>query len=219
MTLPCVVKVGGSLLDLLDLAERLQRVVERVRHDGHTPVLLAGGGRRVDAIRVRDRQLGLDPQTAHDLALEAMTHNARILARLLEAHLTADFDSRDSSGHKLMVVDPKRWLERDEQRHGNPLPRTWDVTSDTIAARLALRLDAPLLLLKSRGVPAGCDLAQAARLGLVDPCFPDAADLLSQVSYINLRGAVYCGPKVLSSRTTPWVRRTSSGSAASRDSR
>jgi hypothetical protein len=62
------------------------------------------------------------------------------------------------------------------------------VTSDSIAARLAVRLGAQeLLLLKSAPLPPGADRAEAARLGLVDPAFPAVARPLRSVRYQHLR--------------------------------
>ena len=65
---------------------------------------------------------------------------------------------------------------------------SWDTTSDSIAARIALHLAADrLILLKSAQLPAGTVRHEAARLGLVDPIFPTAARSLVLVEYVNLR--------------------------------
>ncbi len=71
----------------------------------------------------------------------------------------------------------------------DPLPASWDVTSDTIAARVALDLKAcELILIKSAPLPPGTDRRAAARLGLVDPVFPAFSRGLPRVTYRNLRG-------------------------------
>ena len=62
------------------------------------------------------------------------------------------------------------------------------MTSDTIAARIAVFLEAGLLvLLKSAPLPAGATREDAARLGLVDPMLPSVARSIPRVEYVNLR--------------------------------
>jgi aspartokinase-like uncharacterized kinase len=68
------------------------------------------------------------------------------------------------------------------------LPPSWDVTSDSIAARVAHLLRArELVLLKSAPLPPRVDRDEAARLGLVDPAFPEISSRLARVFYVNLR--------------------------------
>lgn len=67
---------------------------------------------------------------------------------------------------------------------GSTLPVGWQVTSDSIAARLAICLGADrLVLLKSREAMPGerSDWAQAVAGGLVDGCFPTFAAKLPEV--------------------------------------
>src|SRR5690606_28099411 len=71
------------------------------------------------------------------------------------------------------VFAPRRFLDAEDRAAADPLPHRWDVTSDSIAARLAVRLGAVrLVLLKSTAAPPGLDRPGAAALGLVDPPFP-----------------------------------------------
>src|SRR5262245_19403362 len=78
---PIVVKVGGSLYDLPDLGPRLQRWLDAL----HTRSILIvpGGGALADAVRDLDQIHGLGEETAHWLALRALTLNAYFLAALL----------------------------------------------------------------------------------------------------------------------------------------
>ena len=62
------------------------------------------------------------------------------------------------------------------------------MTSDAIAARVAVVLAAiELVLLKSAPMPPGVDRREAARLGLVDPAFPEVSGPLDRVTYVNYR--------------------------------
>ena len=56
---------------------------------------------------------------------------------------------------RIPVLAPRRFLDEVDARSPDPLPPSWDVTSDTIAARLAVRLGAAeLVLLKSTPLAA-----------------------------------------------------------------
>jgi len=90
---------------------------------------------------------------------------------------------------RLIVFDCQRFLEHQEpMTPGCPLPHTWDSTSDSIAARVAVAAQIhELLLLKSTDIPADIDLAQAAAAGWVDACFPTAAEPLHKIDWMNPR--------------------------------
>ncbi|MBL8850149.1 MAG: hypothetical protein JNG89_10720 [Planctomycetaceae bacterium] len=81
---------------------------------------------------------------------------------------------------------------------GFTVPHTWDATSDSISAWFSEELNATeLVLLKSVSRPLG-NAANAARDGLVDRCFPDAAVRLARVSWVNVRSED-CGIE-------PWIK-------------
>ncbi|MGO8902964.1 MAG: hypothetical protein ACLQU5_32175 [Isosphaeraceae bacterium] len=62
------------------------------------------------------------------------------------------------------------------------------MTSDSIAARIAVLLGARrLILLKSVVLAADIDRGEAARLGLVDAMFPQVASALEVVELVGLR--------------------------------
>ena len=86
------------------------------------------------------------------------------------------------------ILAPRRLLIDDERTAADPLPRTWENTTDSIAARIAeiLRADR-LVLLKSTGAPPGLTTQGAAELGVVDRVFPRAARAIPEVVLVNLR--------------------------------
>jgi aspartokinase-like uncharacterized kinase len=169
-----VVKVGGSLFDLPDLGERLRHwLAGDAIPAGHRILLVPGGGPTTDVIRALDRRHGLGDEKAHWLALRALTLNAHVLADLLTGvAVVGDPERIAEGGERVCLLDAHAFACLDERRHGRRLPHTWDVTSDSVAARVAIVTGATaLVLLKSMALPAGVSWDEAGRLGLVDPLF------------------------------------------------
>jgi aspartokinase-like uncharacterized kinase len=170
---PIVVKVGGSLFDLPDLGPRLRSWLDGLANGD--VLLVPGGGRLAEAVRSLDEQHCLGESVAHWLALKAMSLNAQFLAALLSPQ--AGFASNWAAcpalwrQGRVAVADAYHFLQADEGREGC-LPHSWAVTSDSVAARLAVMGKASrLVLLKSVTIPNDLDWAQAARLGYVDDHF------------------------------------------------
>jgi 5-(aminomethyl)-3-furanmethanol phosphate kinase len=194
MTLaPIVVKVGGSLYDWPDLAARLSDWVRPFVRQGTPLLVVPGGGPTADAIRRFDRDHGLGEETAHWLALRALTLNAHVLAALLPGAAVVETpeDAARLGPRRLLTVLDAHAFARDDERRPGRLPHTWAVTSDSLAARVADVAGARrLVLLKSVTVPGGMDWAEAARCGFVDELF---AQVLARratpfaVSAVNLR--------------------------------
>ena len=188
-----MLKVGGSLLDWPELPVRLGGLLEarRSSHPGERPVLIAGGGSAADFVRVLDRVHRLGDSTAHDLAIHALDFTARLLAALLPG--SSPVDRLEALGpvwveRGVPVLVPGPILAQIEQPGQDRLPPSWDVTSDSIAARIAVHLDADrFILLKSSALPPGTRREEASRMGWVDPMFPQVARALRRVAYLNLR--------------------------------
>ncbi len=184
-----VVKVGGSLLDWNELPSRLSQFLTELANP--RIVLIVGGGRAADFVRELDRVHSLGDSPSHHLAIRALDLTAHGLASLLPGlvvvHRESELRRVWASGRR-PVLAPRLMLERDARDSDDPLPHSWDVTTDAISARLAILLGASeLILLKSTSVPEGADRHEAARLGLVDPSFPTISRALSRVRYRNLR--------------------------------
>ncbi len=181
-------KLGGSLFDLPDLANRLHRLWHE--RSGGAPLLIVGGGAAADVVREWDRTFQLGPETAHWLAIDALDLSASLLLRLLpELQLVRNrkqLELAHAAGRPalLCVACFVKWLETQSRR----LPHHWDVTSDSIAAAAAVAWDASeLVLLKSCDRPDATDLSELASTGLVDPYFPTAAAGLNPISWVNFR--------------------------------
>lgn len=200
-----VVKVGGSLLDLSDLSARLGEWLRR--QPARPTCLVVGGGRHADLIRAADRRWKLGPELAHQLALDAMSLNGRMLAAILGSsnprRVVANFASLEAglaaaglnATAGLVVVELGALLAEEELRQGRSLvERSWRVTSDSLAAWLSGVLVArghavELVLLKSLDVDEKKTLVELQQAGVIDECFCEYAAGLSGVRFVNLRGS------------------------------
>ena len=88
----------------------------------------------------------------------------------------------------MRVLNPFTFAQEDDSRPG-ALPHTWEVTTDSLAARAAVVFRAErLILLKSVDIPPGTPWEIAAANGWVDAHFPQiAATLACPISVINFR--------------------------------
>jgi aspartokinase-like uncharacterized kinase len=176
---PTIIKVGGSLLDWPELPQRLAH--DLANRTGPF-VLIAGGGPSAAVVRDLDRIHGFGEERSHWLCLRALDLTAHVLGGLMNWRVVEDV-SEPRVLPDPFVLAPRQWLEKHDV-----LPHTWDATTDSIAAALALHLEArELVLLKSAPIPVDTSFSAAARLGLVDRVFPDLARRLPHVVYRNLR--------------------------------
>lgn len=175
-----VLKLGGSLLDYPELKAAFASWLQR--QPAAVNVLLVGGGPVADLVRRWDTQHQLGPAAAHDLAIHAMYLNSCLVSALLDAPLHSLEQVGRTEPPGLVVLNPLECLDC------SALPKCWDVTSDSLAAEAAIRLEAAELVLLKSALPANSQtLASAASAGLVDPYFPRAAAGLSKVRCVNLR--------------------------------
>jgi 5-(aminomethyl)-3-furanmethanol phosphate kinase len=192
-----VVKVGGSLLGWPELPGRLMAWLETRRAKDRTEgvVLIAGGGAAADWIRSLDQIYRLGQEVAHGLAVHALDLTADVLARLLAGSIVVDridmLAAAWESG-RTPILAPRNVLNEIERPGTDKLPASWDVTSDSIAARIGEHLLAQsLILLKSASAPVGVTREGAARLGLVDPLLPRAVQSIAHVEIVNLRSETF----------------------------
>jgi len=183
-----VFKLGGSLLDLPDLPERLFRFLQEspVRRQ----LLIVGGGRAADVVRQYDACYRLDKTVSHWLAVRAMQLNTDLLASFLSNCQVVSGNTECQVAWRagvLALADPFAWLQN-EHECGITIPHRWTFSSDSIAAHIASRVGARrLTLLKSTTAPRGCNMKTAVALGLADEEFSAAAASLGSIRLVNLR--------------------------------
>ena len=131
-----LIKLGGSLLSLPDLPARLEWLLRQFPDD--QTLLLVGGGPTTNVVRDWDRVHSLDAAIAHDLAIESLRLNQSLLTRLLPGldmvgTRTAAAVAWESGQRALL--DVPEYLQVEEPEHPQlSLPRSWQATSDAIAA-------------------------------------------------------------------------------------
>jgi aspartokinase-like uncharacterized kinase len=180
-----VVKLGGSLLTMPGLGARLRAWLDAL--PTRKTILVVGGGAAADAIRALDSVHHFGEEQAHWLAVRAMSLNARVVAQLLPASrfLTALEDCEETwATDCTAIIDPVPVLLGDWGKPGE-LPRSWSVTSDSIAVRVAQLAGAQaLFLLKACDVQGGASWEQRAHAGIVDAWFPKIAMRVPKIELI-----------------------------------
>lgn len=126
---PLVIKVGGSLFP------RAEEVIRVITSLGTDALLLPGGGLFANTIRT----LTIGETPAHWMAIAAMEQYGWYLSGFgMETTDVPHFSK------KPRIFLPYRYLMEHD-----PLPHSWEITSDTISAWLADHLGAGLIVLKS----------------------------------------------------------------------
>ena len=178
-----VVKVGGGLArDAGDGA--LRALCAEIGEAGtrHPLLVVPGGGEFADAVRAYDRRVGLEARSAHWMAILAMDQFGWALSELIPGAARRSDLAPLQAGEVPVLLPYALLAERD------PLPGSWAVTGDSIAAWVAgasgarrLVLVKPVAGLHAAWPPDGPPIAQmtagelaARRLGGVDPHLPVA---------------------------------------------
>lgn len=174
-----VLKIGGSLLSRSDWPRLVAALVAAAPQPALT--LVVGGGAVVDGLRRIDAAAPQPADVMHALAIEAM----RVTARLVAAAVDLPLSATPSSVCQACVLDVPVWMAGEPR--GRDLPAGWHVTSDAIAASVAVAISADLLLAKSTAPPpcsAGAgDLEAVAAAGWVDDYFPAIAAGLDRIEW------------------------------------
>jgi aspartokinase-like uncharacterized kinase len=140
--LQAVIKVGGSLgkLGVLpDLCREIGRLAAR-----YDLLIVPGGGEFADLVRKYYSDYSLSETVAHWMAILAMDQYGMLLGELMpNSLLVRDFFSvSEPHPGRVLILLPSDWLLR-----ADPLPHSWTVTSDSIAAWVAGQLKAQSLIL------------------------------------------------------------------------
>jgi aspartokinase-like uncharacterized kinase len=138
-----VLKIGGSQARHDDLPS-LCTVLTAVGKN-HPLLVVPGGGSFADAVRDCTKKYPLSETSAHWMAIMAMDQYGRLLGDMISgsrlARTLPEAVSIADEG-RVPVLLPHDWLAGKD-----PLPHSWDVTSDSIAAWIAGQAMAERLIL------------------------------------------------------------------------
>jgi aspartokinase-like uncharacterized kinase len=163
---PIILKLGGSLARDRQFA----RWIEAIRNCKSGSIIVPGGGPFADCVRDAQTYMRFSDAAAHHMALLAMEQYAIACASFSPDVLLLSEEAQ------LRLIGEARiafWLPSRMVLGADDLPENWQVTSDSLAAWLALRLDASALVVV-KSVDAKTDPISAAALverEIVDPLF------------------------------------------------
>jgi dihydroneopterin aldolase len=194
-----MVKLGGSLAGTPSLAGW----IEVLDNYSGPLIVVPGGGGFAEAVRDMQTTMKFDDNAAHHIALVAMEQYGLALASLwprLEMTETPSAIDRALRTGRVACWAPAAMAL------ASPLPKSWDVTSDTLAAWLAAQVRADrLLLIKSAPIEtdSGLTLADLANSGLVDRLFPHFAAAAGADIFVAGPNALADAPATFARRETP----------------
>ena len=187
-----VAKIGGSLLDLPDLPDRLKswRAAQPASHI----VFVVGGGKIVDAVRDLYQQRAWGDASAHWLCVELLSVTTRIVGAWIPEWArvdSIDLLRRQIAQEGSTLFQPISYLRAVQSAASHQtMPATWDVTSDSIAGRVAIELGADKLLLLKSCLPPDAiasNSEELAEAGYVDRLFPKLAPQLPPWCAVDFR--------------------------------
>ena len=137
-------KIGGSLAEeparLKALCLELSEMAKN-----HWITAIPGGGRFADIVRELDERFHLQDTVAHNMAILAMDQYGMFLSSITPGSRTTstlDGARQHSDAKHLSILLPSRLMAQ-----ADPLPHSWEVTSDSISGYIAKELGSEKLIL------------------------------------------------------------------------
>lgn len=167
-----VIKLGGSLANTESLPGCLDSIEQYAQE---STVIVPGGGRFADQVRLAQQQWRFCDHIAHSMAILAMQQMALLFHGLnpgLPVAGSAEEIKQRLQKNRVIIWSPdSHWV------HAADIPATWDITSDSLSAWLAAKLSASLLVLvKSAAMPTNFTFTQLAEQGIVDKAFREMTE-------------------------------------------
>ena len=161
-----VLKLGGSLLSHASLTQILQLATKA--GIGQV-VIVPGGGVFAEQVRLTQQQWQYDDQTAHYMAILAMQQMALLLQSLCAGLVIVNNVAMIRASMQQHTVI---WSPLSSELDATGIPASWDITSDTLAAWLAVQLSIEhVMLVKSAEFSADSTIAQLSASGVIDKAF------------------------------------------------
>lgn len=99
-------------------------------------IILFGGGRLANFIRLSDKTFEIGPDLSHWMAILAMDYNGELISQLSNLNVTSDINEIKQVERIFTVFLPYSFLKWKDE-----LPHSWKVTSDSIALYLSRQLE------------------------------------------------------------------------------
>jgi aspartokinase-like uncharacterized kinase len=139
-----VIKVGGSLAEdperLKTLCHKLNELAKK-----YALIVVPGGGRFADAVRDYNQLFNLSNEVSHRMAILAMDQFGLLLSDIMpNSRVFRQLENaKELSKAKVAAIFlPSHWIFQED-----PLDNSWAVTSDSIAAYVAGRVNAGKVIL------------------------------------------------------------------------
>ncbi len=172
-----VIKIGGSL----DTDVRIKAWLN-VLAESKSVVIVPGGGPYADTVRGQQARWKFSDALAHRMAVLAMDQFA-IQLHGIEPRLSLVNDLA-ALKKTLEIRQTAIWLPSAMVLSAEEIPASWDITSDSLAAWLALNLSADnLVIVKSCDIPPELTIAQLIEQDIVDRGF----SVMSKGSACNIQ--------------------------------
>jgi len=160
-----VIKLGGSLMGDADILTACLNTIEQNNKD--KVVIVPGGGVFADQVRNAQKQWLINDEIAHEMAILAMQQMALLFKGIKPGFLLANH---------LLNIDNRAavfiWSPDITELNDSSIEANWNVTSDSLAAWLAVQLNADeLILVKSAEIPEDLTLQQMHKQGVIDAAF------------------------------------------------
>ena len=128
-----IFKIGGKLFED---EKSLRNIITQLR-DLYTSkiltkiVIISGGGKLANFVRLIDQKLALGPDLSHWMAILAMDINGEFISHYSKIKCTADLKEIEQMKTIFTIFLPYSYLKEEDE-----LPHDWQVTSDSIALYL-----------------------------------------------------------------------------------
>ena len=159
-----VVKLGGSLLETGKLFDCLKHIIAQ----NQKTVVVCGGGVFADTVRSAQKKWRFNDVAAHEMALLAMQQNA-LMCQSLQLEFALFSKTQDFQQQHFSI-----WSPDIAELNANHIAPSWEITSDSLAAWLARKLQAQkLIVVKPEKIEPSDTPFELMELEIVDEAFPD----------------------------------------------
>ena len=187
-----IIKIGGSMLLRDNLATAVNDWLDA--HPADQTMTIIGGGKLIDAVRELDQQHKMPPQQTHWMCVDLLTATASFAADVFGWPLIKteqEWKEMLQQGKAFpslrmpalpTVITPAVFYNKSTSVPDTRIPHDWRTTTDSIAALMAIQVDADeLVLLKSCPIDPQMSVVQLAEAGIVDEALPGVAKELRSI--------------------------------------